>query len=184
MARLFALYPGGQAEKLAALLAEGSTAFIYEIDDSPEAARLLSLIYAIREADQVARMRDLERSKDLRHGVAVTLVLVDRLGDRAADVEIVRRARVSPQNIILVKRSALSARVLLAAIAGLLRSRAEHGPYVREDVRLSVKKEQITRQSPTSDAEQYVDLLRRATVREVVGLGKVAAADIRVRVAH
>ena len=66
MARLLALYSPEEAQNLARDLDENAPGRIYAVDDNEEAARLISIIYAIRDADQTAKTREMLARRGLR----------------------------------------------------------------------------------------------------------------------
>ena len=71
------------------------------------------------------------------HMVPVTIALVEGASSQARTV-ILRRARATPHDIIVLSRDAATPNMLSTALLALLRSREMHGDSVQHDLRLGV----------------------------------------------
>lgn len=181
--QFLALYPPDEAERLAGLLADTSTATVHSVAD-PEAARLLSIIYSIRDADAYVRVR--ARNRELartRHiPLRVSLVLVDDLAEPAAIVRwpVQRSAGQIPdgRNAILLNRSKATPELLAAALNTLYESWL-FVLFPQGEERRSSVDPQTPEYRFTADLVVYdVERLLRAAPVAVVGVGTYPSVDL------
>src|SRR5688572_21177555 len=93
IAKLLAITPPEFADELQTLLKEPHAPRIYAVDDNEEAAQLLSLIYAIRDADYEVQLGSRGQFKP---SATATVILVDELQDPNARALVVRRSTAKP----------------------------------------------------------------------------------------
>ena len=110
----------------------------------------------------------------------VTLV-ADKVPSKGGRVEVVRRAELKPQNIVIVDRNA-SADDLAGALAMINALRTQHGEAITDDFRArpeSVKHGKNWKKSAyRAWLVDQLDRLKKAERRDVPGLGVVKAVRI------
>lgn len=141
---------------------------------------LLVLVLAGKLPGQRVRtdsIRELEKGKR----VAVTVALVNRLPVRNAPAVILRRAAMTPHDVILLEREMATGQQLSAAIWTLLGARGLHGDTASGDAILRVG--QATgpaswRKSETRVSERVVERLLTMPPKDIEGVGAVPATEL------
>jgi hypothetical protein len=183
--QLLALLPVDQREVVRADLQSkdlGTRGSVAGFPDNPEAARLLGIIYSIWEADRLDRAALAQRELATRHEAPVIIAAVSRLPGRNVIIRMTRSPGGHGKNIVAILDSELSVLRIAQSLRMLQRSRATHGEFPREGVRLDVKGGALPPASvgELRLAEEAFARLQGAPSSELPGFGLVPNITVSV----
>jgi hypothetical protein len=175
IAELLATLPDDRSrERMTQLLSSGGRP--YEVRD-PRHARLLTRIFAIRDAD--VRAAAMAHSIEMARGPLDVLVArVDQVPMQGARAMIMRRPTGRQRNLILVSGEA-SATDFADAVATMFAHRRSFGDEIYDATQARVP-ERTTPISSEREArfQQRLEELRAAPIREIPGIGQARAITI------
>ena len=186
LGELLSLLPEGARETARALLgsSDWNTATgIHSVPGPPRAAELLGKIYALRQATK--REKDLAEQCELATHMpaSVVVAVLPRSRNVQYKTSVTREAsRGLFENRVVLATGALTPERLTHALTAVARSRVTHGQFPRNRVRIVGRSE---RTPPITEiqrafAEQVLEQLRSAALRDVRGVGRVKAVTIEV----
>jgi hypothetical protein len=110
----------------------------------------------------------------------VALALTNILPRRGMDVRILRRANLTPHDVILIRPSAARAELLARAVQSLQTERHKAGLVPDRDAIVSVEPARATLPPRVDEAEGWVDSLLRATTMWLPGIGPARFIGLHV----
>jgi hypothetical protein len=179
--RIVQQVPAAHREELRSLLLDEGKELA---SADPKLAPLLGQLAALRaarHAPEHARIRALH-AEDVRRSesqLRVTVALVSGLGDPDIRATVIRRPGDGGKPLLLLRDEDVTATDLELGLAAAARAAEQYGTNPEKEHRMTLRIPSSKSSSTASiEGQQSVDLLRKATVKDIEGIGHHKTLDV------